>query len=229
MPGDCAGGQPQPTSLPPSTGMTQPVVEVRCTTAAITACATSSRLHHALQRCGRGNLLHHRRRAARHERGVPPRAGGDGQHADLGSPIHAPTTNAMVSSAALRSANRRCCCRCRRSRRLTIYFTITASPDRFINGTNARIVRKRTTHIGGEDRIDQFVGQRFQVGMRDHPGETGGVHQHVAAAVFPLDDGGGFPGSAGFPASGCGVRGGPVPGRALTTALRLFRLAVENR
>lgn len=32
----------QPTNLPPSTGMIHPVVEVRLTTAAITACATPS-------------------------------------------------------------------------------------------------------------------------------------------------------------------------------------------
>jgi glycosyltransferase involved in cell wall biosynthesis len=36
------GQADQPTNLPPSTGMTIPVLEVRCTTATTTACATSS-------------------------------------------------------------------------------------------------------------------------------------------------------------------------------------------
>jgi hypothetical protein len=50
--------------------------------------------------------------------------------------------------------------------------------------------RKRPAHIGGQHRIDQIVVERFEVVMRDHPGEAGGVDQDVGAPEAILNRGG---------------------------------------
>jgi len=70
--------------------------------------------------------------------------------------------------------------------------TMTASPVRCISGANGTDRGERSAHVGDEDRVDQFVGQRLQVGVRNHAGEAGAVHQHVAAVVFALHHRGEF-------------------------------------
>ena len=90
-------GQPQPSSLPPSTGMTSQCWRSGGSPPPSPPAPPRRPDHPFQRRCG-GDLLHHRGGSPRHERGVHG-GRGDGQHPDF-RPEHPCERHAMVSRAA---------------------------------------------------------------------------------------------------------------------------------
>ena len=68
--------------------------------------------------------------------------------------------------------------------------TMTPSPDSLQQRREGADRRERPAHIGGQHLVDQIVVERFEVVVRHHPGEPGGIDQHVGAAVFLAHRGG---------------------------------------
>lgn len=229
MPGDWFGANPlatlvdpQPTSLPPSTGMIQPVVAVRLTTAAMTAWATSSAWTTRFSGVVAATRSTIAVVQAGDEGGVHG-GGRDGHDADFGTQDAGEREGHGVESG-LRTAIGNVAagaddCRDRRdvhNHRITRFF------HQRHKGSDRR---ERAADVGGEDAVDQVVGEGFEIGMGDHAGETGGVDQDVAAAILVFDDGGGFADQRGFQhrdADGS-VAGA---GEGFHHRIRLFRLAV---
>ena len=62
--------------------------------------------------------------------------------------------------------------------------TMTPSPDSLQQRREGADRRERSPHIGGQHLVDQIVVERFEIVVRHHPGEPGGIDQDVGAAVF---------------------------------------------
>ena len=104
-------------------------------------------------------------------------------------------------------------------------FTITRVAGFFHQWSESADGCERTADVGGENSIDQVVGQRIQIVMRNHAGEAGRVYQDIAAAIVALDHGGGFANQGRFQhryADGAMADAG----QGLQHDVRLFGLAV---
>ena len=67
---------------------------------------------------------------------------------------------------------------------------MTPSPDSFSSGAKARIVANGPRTLAVSTWSIRSSSKRFEVVVRHHPGEPGGIDQHVGAAVFLAHRGG---------------------------------------